>query len=236
MSDVSAMLDAFFPRLSLILLNLVGFIMGLMTHHHCNFVWPSGSLLCMPQRIPRVLPLQSALLQVRQLSCQWSHGTSLIWGSKRNAVEREQYADENSSKELNWMPQHICDIHECKPCSASHSYIVNFFCFTLQNSAKCLSCLSSLFLSVSNPYANRSLILMKNFFQDHQGSKYSSASLCSLFASTMKILSEECADIHEECVWDANVPIPAFPGQSTLCSYSTGTQQGDRWWHWEFSN
>ncbi len=77
---------------------------------------------------------------------------------------------------------HSCKVKECKVCSAAISYIAGFYAFSLSKRLKCGPCKDALHNSDEDRCPDRSLILMKNYFQDNdeKGLSYPSGSLCQL--------------------------------------------------------
>jgi len=87
---------------------------------------------------------------------------------------------------FSWSWSFLCQ--KRKVCSASIAYIAGFYSFSLHKTVKCAKCLFSLIHSTEDPCPERSLILMKNYFNDHKGLNYPSGSLCSLLFKAQAIV------------------------------------------------
>ncbi len=107
-----------------------------------------------------------------------------------------------AEKEMSRLPDHACNIKTCKVCSATIAYIGGFFCFSLQKTVRCATCLSSLFHAETDVCPERSLILMKNYFADNRGLKYPSGSLCDLLFHAEKIIRSSQDSTHHKKALD----------------------------------
>eukprot|EP00096_Caligus_rogercresseyi_P015501 TRINITY_DN792_c0_g1_i8.p1 TRINITY_DN792_c0_g1~~TRINITY_DN792_c0_g1_i8.p1 ORF type:complete len:309 (-),score=-21.17 TRINITY_DN792_c0_g1_i8:19-945(-) len=103
-----------------------------------------------------------------------------------------------SGKE-NDVENHFCTVRDCKVCSATIAYIDGFYCKVFHSALKCIECRSALKHSEIDPCPNRSLILMKNYYEDEKkGLLHPSGSLCELLYHTEEVLRSKTISFYDK--------------------------------------